>query len=1145
MATVPSTSSVTTATTVSAAQLAEDAAAAANIAARTAPVSTGQSFNIPSNVPVFTTGGSTGAIDYGAERSYIMANYGYDPLGQLSPSATALPGSANYALSQSYYTAHPDTAFTTLNTEYVAQHGLSLSGAGAYQQPTYSAPQTYDTSSAAGIAAMLAARSGGGTPQATTTSLMDIARTEGYKGSSLTTSGIDVSAPIDKAALAQGPALTLPASALTGGGTLSLIGPGIGAMNTDIRSNVKVAVDPLTGEISEYTLDPWGNFGLIGGAGRYAAQSGEFSIKTPTGYTLNLETISPFFTENLSKAAATGANIPWHIPAESSALMTMGPTGITGSIAIPSSTTLQAATKGIDFSQGTFVPATGTLTGGGGFGALAADNFPGVSLGMVTLGGGTPTAGKAAAATPSTLTLVPSAQDLFFSNLNIPIVSGAAVATSDFLFGGRTTVTPSTTTETLSLPTPFVSGAPKGYTPGTLAYSLTTTTETPTKVPTVLDNLNTYIQSYLPSPEAGEKATILGTAVLPTFLPFTLPSAINILTGKSSGSQDVSRVINPFAGQYTQFYEQPLLAPASYAIGAGLGAAYEGLTAATNLARGAVAEKVISEGGVWRSAINSFDFITSNAPKVLGGLYAADVAGRATDWGTKITPESVSTARGIVTQETAPLIAGTTLPSTVISAARLSNINYAAALQEGTTTGRLEYYVTQPITSPIERLNINYQSFIQEGKGTGILDYLSYNTKLTAAEVTGRISTGLERLRNPAAFDLSQPTAGETPSAPKPSTTPYTPPSAGSRITTRTVGGRVTSGLAREPSLQSLGIEPSRPVSGETVSTRTIGRSIDFRNMPRTEEKPYTRLSGLSQGQGIISELLPQVEGYPETTMAKPPTVSTVQVLQPALLDLGTITQGFAPSLQEQQQLTEQQQQLRGGEIGVTTPSLIGTSRETLPLVASSGLSSSYEVANTALQSLITGTESKTAQKTAPQSAVMQALGISLGTSLIPSTEQITGVTPIEETTNLPTTATIQFPWTTTIPATTTTQLPRTTTVPVNTDIVGPTTPITGGVPFLFPRNVPQGGGLFPDRLRRGMSKFTLKFLVGEGISGVLGFEQPQSNVTRITRTAQYRPPTYRVRAMPGLTSMPSMRSTKPQKQSKQKNVRQPFRFII
>ena len=298
-----------------AAQAAEDAAAAANHAATLPIVSGGTPFNIPAGNPVFTVPGNPNVIDYNAERTWFETQYGKDPLGILSPSETAQPGSANYDLSRTYYTQNPSQNFINLTNEYAAQHGLSLSGAGAYQQPTYSAPQTYDLSSAAGIAAMLAGRSGGGTPQTTTQSLLDIATAEGYTGPSAVVSGMNIMPTIDKAALAQGPALTLPSSAFPSsamtGGTLTFLGPGIGPMNTSSRSDVKVAVDQITGEISEYAKDAWGNYGLIGGVSRYGAQSGEFSVTNAAGLNMNLESLSDFSAENIQKAQAPGANIPW------------------------------------------------------------------------------------------------------------------------------------------------------------------------------------------------------------------------------------------------------------------------------------------------------------------------------------------------------------------------------------------------------------------------------------------------------------------------------------------------------------------------------------------------------------------------------------------------------------------------------------------------------------------------------------------------------------------------------------------------------------------------------------------------------------------------------------------------------------------
>ena len=257
-----------------AAQAAEDAAAAANRAAILPTVSGGTPFNIPAGNPVFTVPGNPNVIDYNAERTWFETQYGKDPLGILSPSATAQPGSANYALSREYYTLNPSQNFINLTNEYAAQQGRTLtSGIGQTVQPTYTASQTYDLSSAAGIAAMLAGRSGSGTPQTTTKSLLDIATAEGYTGSSATVSGMNIMPTIDKAALAQGAPLTLPSSALPSsamtGGTLTLLGPGIGPMNTASRSDVKVAIDQITGEISEYAKDPWGNYSLIGGVSRY------------------------------------------------------------------------------------------------------------------------------------------------------------------------------------------------------------------------------------------------------------------------------------------------------------------------------------------------------------------------------------------------------------------------------------------------------------------------------------------------------------------------------------------------------------------------------------------------------------------------------------------------------------------------------------------------------------------------------------------------------------------------------------------------------------------------------------------------------------------------------------------------------------
>lgn len=154
----------------------------------------------------------------------------------------------------------------------------------------------------------------------------------------------------------------------------------------------------------------------------------------------------------------------------------------------------------------------------------------------------------------------------------------------------------------------------------------------------------------LPTPEVGEKAVQLTALALPVISILTLPSVI----AEAKGDKEAARytgMIEPLKGQYAQFYKEPLLAP----ISAGIGAALGGITGV-----GAKYYPAIRAAAGEGRAIGAMDtFITNVAPKVLGGLYAADIAGRSVDYSVSgIKPEAVSKARGIVLQEAVPMGAG-------------------------------------------------------------------------------------------------------------------------------------------------------------------------------------------------------------------------------------------------------------------------------------------------------------------------------------------------------------------------------------------------------------------------------------------------------------------------------------------------------
>jgi hypothetical protein len=125
--------------------------------------------------------------------------------------------------------------------------------------------------------------------------------------------------------------------------------------------DAKLRIDPLTGEVGVYTKNNLGQWALSGGIGRYGAQSGEYAIISEnTGKSLNLAEISPFWTENLGKVSAPGANIPWSLAAGASGLGTVTEKGLGTSFNIENAANI--------------TPSISKLTGAVSSAALAAAN---------------------------------------------------------------------------------------------------------------------------------------------------------------------------------------------------------------------------------------------------------------------------------------------------------------------------------------------------------------------------------------------------------------------------------------------------------------------------------------------------------------------------------------------------------------------------------------------------------------------------------------------------------------------------------------------------------------------------------------------------------------------------------------------------
>jgi hypothetical protein len=239
--------------------------------------------------------------------------------------------------------------------------------------------------------------------------------------------------------------------------------------------------------------------------------------------------------------------------------------------------------------------------------------------------------------------LIPSEFDLWAMQMNIPVVSGAAVATSDFLLGGRTKMTIDT-------------GQPV-YGPEQIEYG------TPTQSIRELPDGSTVITTTTPI-----------TSTRGVFTPVTtrteaLPSGFDY--GQSRFAEQVTKKVAPeltlprtgttadynialVEGGYNELRNKPLTAAMNVGVGmlfvaggevfAGLGtgtvAATQGMRVLGPVARGA-------------------NFLVNKvAPPVLAGMYVTDVAGRSTEWGADFSTESTKRLGGILTTETIPMIAG-------------------------------------------------------------------------------------------------------------------------------------------------------------------------------------------------------------------------------------------------------------------------------------------------------------------------------------------------------------------------------------------------------------------------------------------------------------------------------------------------------
>jgi hypothetical protein len=521
---------------------------------------------------------------------------------------------------------------------------------------------------------------------------------------------------------------TLPPTAISQGETFNV--PLGNVAKTEIR-DAKAVYDPTSGTVGFYQVpksiyEKEGGFKRIygietssGGAG--ALQSGMFTVgkgKAGTDVVYTQESAGTKFAEGYNKErAADILKTPWLYSRSGAEAYGGDVTRLDSRILSPSTQMGRYASEtgnlanlvsptgvnqprsewatepwSIDWNaspvlqtvnvKGELAPTSGAELKSVGIGAMPpetkmAELMPGVALtgGMKVVGSATPQPQEPSfVSTMATKETKPTGA-IFGTEL--PIISPVLA-----FFQPGTTTTTKTGTPTI-LPETTIVGKPVaetigGVTTTTTPYTTTGGNVTPittiiSSTPSGWDKLQENIRTTLnlPSPEVGEKMVKYATAVLPTTWALTMPSTISEFIPASKETKQVSSIINPFAGQYTQFYEQPLLVPISYGVGAAGGTLFKGAETIFGTGKSVAVPLLESTGkaGTAAKVISTISTpIIEQAPKILGGLYAADVGYRSTKGLTEFAPEKVSsTAKGLILQEAVPMGAGFALPGKISS----------------------------------------------------------------------------------------------------------------------------------------------------------------------------------------------------------------------------------------------------------------------------------------------------------------------------------------------------------------------------------------------------------------------------------------------------------------------------------------------
>jgi hypothetical protein len=120
-------------------------------------------------------------------------------------------------------------------------------------------------------------------------------------------------------------------------------------------------------------------------------------------------------------------------------------------------------------------------------------------------------------------------------------------------------------------------------------------------------------------------------------------------------------VASYIGGEIESMKKAPVSAAAWFGAGIATGAAFRGVEYGVGLGRSAAAEKIISRGGLWRTADTFAGNVMKYAPTALGVAYAADISIRSTKIGTDLSPAAAGRLGSIIGTEARPMAGGAVL----------------------------------------------------------------------------------------------------------------------------------------------------------------------------------------------------------------------------------------------------------------------------------------------------------------------------------------------------------------------------------------------------------------------------------------------------------------------------------------------------